>query len=188
MKRVILCAAVLVAVLFFSSASGSAVYPALRLHVIANSDTQLDQEVKLKIRDEILKTYTPLFSADATRSECRDILAGSLDEVEAIASGVLEEEGMDMPVAASLAVERFPARAYGDTLYPQGRYEALRVVIGEGSGRNWWCVMFPPLCVVDTSGKDGPKLGPPVELMGDGSDQEEKIEVRSRIWDWLFNP
>ena len=56
---------------------------------------------------------------------------------------------MDMPVAASLAVERFPARAYGDTLYPQGRYEALRVVIGEGSGRNWWCVMFPPLCFVD---------------------------------------
>ncbi|NLU36368.1 MAG: stage II sporulation protein R [Clostridiales bacterium] len=123
----------------------------IRLHVIANSDSPEDQELKLHVRDRLLLAFGEKFRDVQTLEEARKAIEASLPELEKTALAEIRERGYSYNVKAQLGIFPFPTRVYGDVVYPAGNYEALRLVIGEGRGANWWCVMFPPLCFVDVS-------------------------------------
>jgi len=116
----------------------------LRLHIIANSDSAADQQVKLKVRDAVLACVKAGGSAEETVSYVKEHGA----ELLAAAENVLRENGFSYGAQLMLGRFDFPDRWYGSTLYPAGSYNALRVVLGDGAGQNWWCVLFPPLCIV----------------------------------------
>lgn len=121
----------------------------IRFHVIANSDGEADQKLKLKVRDEVLKYIQPILKESESLEESRKILNEKNDEILKIAERVIEENGYDYKVESTLSKEYFPVKTYGNITLPQGQYEAYRIVIGSGEGQNWWCVMFPPICFVD---------------------------------------
>lgn len=119
----------------------------IRFHVIANSDSQEDQSLKLAVRDRVLAQAEELYPQDATLEEARQALEGHLNALAAAGQAVVEEQGYDYPVSAQLTRCWFPTKEYEGFALPAGDYEALRIVIGEGAGQNWWCVAFPPLCL-----------------------------------------
>ena len=118
----------------------------VRLHVLANSDGQEDQALKLLVRDRVLARATELLTQARDRTEAEALLRAELPELEALAVRELQANGCAYPVTAELADTEFPTREYESFTLPAGEYLALWVVIGEGAGRNWWCVVFPPLC------------------------------------------
>ncbi len=120
----------------------------IRLHVIANSDSETDQALKLQVRDRILAEAGDLVPPGATLEQAEAAITSRLGEMAAAGAAVVGEEGYAYPVTASLEQDVwFPTKEYTDFALPAGNYTALRVVIGEGGGRNWWCVVFPPLCL-----------------------------------------
>lgn len=121
----------------------------IRLHVLANSDSEDDQVLKCKVRDEIIHAMAPEFLASGDIDSARQTARDNLSRIESIAKNVIQEEGRDYPVTAQLDTYPFPTKHYGAFILPAGEYEAVRVVIGNGGGTNWWCVLFPPLCFVD---------------------------------------
>lgn len=118
----------------------------VRLHVLANSDGEEDQALKLKVRDRVLARATELLTQAGDRGEAETLLRSALPELEELAARELRASGCDYPVRAELTDTEFPTREYDGFTLPAGEYLALRVVIGQGAGRNWWCVVFPPLC------------------------------------------
>lgn len=121
----------------------------IRFHVVANSDSPHDQALKLSIRNAIINELTPMLK-DLTESEkVKTIIADNLDNIKETAEKELERLGEKYDITVDLGVHQFPTKIYGNLSFPAGEYQALNVVIGEGSGKNWWCVMFPPLCFVD---------------------------------------
>lgn len=118
----------------------------VRLHVVANSDSQADQALKLKVRDAVLAEATPYLTG-LNRREAVEALEDRLPAIARAAAEVVEREGYSYPVTASLREETFPTKRYDDFALPGGGYTALRLEIGTGAGRNWWCVVFPPLCM-----------------------------------------
>lgn len=125
----------------------------LRLHVIANSDSKADQELKLKVRDRILEEEGSLLGDAGNRDDAILLANTQLDEIEAIAKGCLEENGCYMPVQVQITQQWFNTRTYGELTLPAGQYEALQIRIGEAKGQNWWCVLFPPFCLSAARGK-----------------------------------
>lgn len=123
----------------------------IRFHVIANSDSDKDQQLKLKVRDEVIKFLSPLLDQSSSIEESRKILKENDEEVKKIAKKVIEENGYKYSVESELSRENFPEKIYGNIVLPQGEYEAYRILIGKSSGQNWWCVMFPPLCFIDVT-------------------------------------
>jgi stage II sporulation protein R len=119
----------------------------LRLHVIANSNSEEDQAQKLRVRDRILQTAEPLLTDCTTRQQAEEVLSSHRSELEQAAESLLREEGSSYSVQVTLEKTWFPTKEYEGFSLPRGEYQALRVVIGEGAGENWWCVVFPPLCV-----------------------------------------
>ena len=120
----------------------------IRLHVIANSDDPADQALKLQVRDRILAEAGDLFDQGLTRAEAEAAITARLGDLAAAGAETVEEAGYDYPVTASLEESVwFPTKEYEDFALPAGEYTALRIVIGEGGGQNWWCVVFPPLCL-----------------------------------------
>ena len=120
----------------------------VRLHVLANSDSEDDQALKLKVRDAILNHAEPLLDRVADQNEAEAVLRGQLLELEEAASEVIRSAGYSYPVTVELSKTDFPTREYPSFSLPAGEYLALRVFIGEAEGQNWWCVVFPPLCSV----------------------------------------
>ena len=118
----------------------------VRLHVLANSDSGEDQALKLQVRDVVLERATAILEQSADRREAESCLRGQLLELERIAAEEIAAEGYDYPVTVNLENTDFPTKEYDGFTLPAGEYLALRVIIGEGKGRNWWCVVFPPLC------------------------------------------
>ncbi len=118
----------------------------VRLHVLANSDTEEDQALKLRVRDRVLERTTALLERSENRREAEGLLRGDLLELERIAAEEIAAAGYDYPVTAELTNTGFPTKEYDGFTLPAGEYLALRVVIGAGGGQNWWCVVFPPLC------------------------------------------
>lgn len=123
----------------------------LRLHVIANSDSKEDQELKYKVRDNILNYMNSLCINISTKEEAIAQLNTYLDDFKKIAKQTITENGYDYDVNVKIGNYDFPQKKYGDIILPCGNYDALRVEIGNSAGQNWWCVMFPPLCFVDVS-------------------------------------
>lgn len=138
----------------------------LRLHVIAASDSDADQSAKLAVRDAIL----PLFSAAESYEDARQFLLTHGSEIQSAAENVLAARGLSYGVQLSLGTETFPDRVYGETLFPAGEYDALCVRLGPAEGHNWWCVLFPPLCIVSETGE-------PVDL--------DTVEPESWLWNLL---
>ena len=136
----------------------AAVYDSvIRLHVLANSDSDEDQALKLKVRDGILSTAAGLVEGCTDFESAREALAGALPELRDAALGVLRREGSDYDVRVTLTREEYPTREYRGVTLPAGEYTSLRVLIGEAAGHNWWCVLFPQLCV--TTASEGGEVG-----------------------------
>ena len=124
-----------------------------RLHVIANSDSKEDQDLKYIVRDDLLSYMNEICSNCKTKQEAIDIVTENKDKFEEIAKSTIKERGFSYDVRINIGNFEFPTKNYGDISLPAGLYDALHVEIGEAKGQNWWCVMFPPLCFVDvTSG------------------------------------
>ncbi len=121
----------------------------IRFHVRANSDSAEDQELKLKVKDKIIEYLYPLLEHSESLDNTRKIIENEKDKVEDIARNIICECGYKYEVSSKLSRENFPDKQYGNIILPQGEYEAYVVVIGEGKGQNWWCVLFPPLCFID---------------------------------------
>lgn len=151
----------------------------IRFHVLANSDSEEDQNLKLKVRDEILNYLQPSLKDSESIEESRKMILEKQGDIEKIALKVIKENGYSYDVTTELARENFPEKSYGNITLPQGNYEAFRVIIGNGEGHNWWCVMFPALCFIDvTKGKveeeeSREKLDKVVE-----ENKEEKVKVK----------
>lgn len=122
----------------------------IRFHVIANSDSPQDQALKLKVRDRILDEIYSKFKNVADIVEERQIIKNNLSYIEAIANDEIKKYGEPYKAKVYFGNYDFPTKVYGEMVFPAGTYEALKVVIGAGHGANWWCVMFPPLCFIDT--------------------------------------
>ena len=119
----------------------------IRLHVIAASDSETDQALKLKVRDAVLSGLASLSKGCSSKEEAERTLSSHLEEVRAIALETLAAEGCDAPVSVTLGREKYPQKSYEGVCFPAGEYTSLRIVIGEGEGKNWWCVLFPQLCL-----------------------------------------
>ena len=122
-----------------------------RLHVIANSDSENDQNLKLKVRDNVLRYMNTLCSKTTSKEEAIEIATIHLNEFKEIALNTIKENGYNYNVDISIDNVFFPTKTYGDISLPEGYYDALRIKIGKAEGKNWWCVMFPPLCFVDVT-------------------------------------
>lgn len=123
----------------------------LRLHVLANSDSKEDQALKLKVRDELLVEVQPWLEQQADVMGVKEALQARIPEMTKMAKAVIAREGYSYPVHVELEETWFPTRTYEGFALPAGKYEALRIVIGEGNGKNWWCVVFPPLCLASST-------------------------------------
>lgn len=123
----------------------------VRLHILANSDSEEDQALKLQVRDRVLDRAAEILTESADRAAAEHALRAALPELESLAADEIARQGYDYPVTAELADTAFPTREYDGFALPAGRYLALRLVIGAGEGHNWWCVVFPPLCTAVSS-------------------------------------
>nr|WP_241415936.1 stage II sporulation protein R [Clostridium beijerinckii] len=123
----------------------------IRFHVIANSDNDDDQQLKLKVKNRVIDYLYPYLNSSQSLDESRKIIKDKMEDVKTLAQEVIKDNNYDYDVKVELSRENFPDKSYGNITLPQGNYEAFRIIIGSGQGRNWWCVMFPPLCFVDES-------------------------------------
>ncbi|OPX84477.1 MAG: Stage II sporulation protein R (spore_II_R) [Pelotomaculum sp. PtaB.Bin104] len=123
----------------------------IRLHIVANSDCKDDQELKRKVRDEIIRNIAADFQKAKDIDTARVIAESRLHQIREVARNEIAAEGKDYPVEVELGNFAFPTKHYGPFILPAGEYESVQVTIGSGDGANWWCVLFPPLCFVDMS-------------------------------------
>lgn len=129
----------------------------LRLHILANSDSDADQQLKLKVRDRLLCEGRKIFKDCKSRTEAEDTARVQSERLTAAAREVIKEEGFDYPVEIRVGEADFNIRNYDGITLPSGKYQAINVIIGNGEGHNWWCVMFPPLCLPAAEGVSADK-------------------------------
>ncbi len=174
---VILC--VLGNITAFSQECDSIRSKMLRMHVVANSDSSDDQELKLKVRDAVLEKGKELFDGSLTAENAQKMLIPHIAELEAAAVSVIEKEGYDYSVRITIQKEYFSTRTYDNSVtLPAGEYMAVKVIIGEGKGQNWWCVMFPPMCLPSASAE--------CELSDVLSEDEEEIVTDQSKYHFQF--
>ncbi len=145
------CVALIVSVLFsvisFAKTSEEIRNDVLRLHVIANSDSAIDQNLKLRVRDALLQSGNEIFDGTTNVENAIKRITPQIPVLEEIARNIIKESGFDYDVRITVSKEYFTTRTYEDITLPAGKYRALRVIIGSGKGHNWWCVMFPAMCL-----------------------------------------
>jgi stage II sporulation protein R len=160
MKKVLLAAAVLFVcglMYFYGKATDGdkmqrdIAEQVIRLHVVANSDSEEDQQLKLEVKEEVVQMLRDELIQDTTVISAQQTLRDHLSEVEQVASDYIQRNGYDYEVKAELGTCYFPVKQYGDMTFPAGEYKALKVNIGRHEGKNWWCVMYPTLCFVDST-------------------------------------
>lgn len=159
----------------------------LRLHVIANSDSQADQEVKLKVRDAVLEEVNGHLDPAMTKQQACEVLEGKLKELEEVANMVLRQEGMTDIATVTLGMEEYPTREYDTFTLPAGVYDSLIVSIGEAKGQNWWCVVFPSLCL-PAVGSDAADVAAGAgfsDSLSGAITGREGYQVRFFLLDWL---
>jgi stage II sporulation protein R len=123
----------------------------IRFHVLANSDSTDDQQLKIKVRDDVLSGFENGLSKMNSRKETVKYLEKNVEAIRDCAQNTVYKNGYDYPVKVTVQNDYFPTKKYGDVTLPAGDYTALRIEIGEANGHNWWCVLFPPLCYVDVT-------------------------------------
>lgn len=146
---------------------------AIRLRILANSDSKKDQHVKRLIRDEVNAQITTWVQELTSVEDARDVIKSNLPTLEAIAKKVMKEQGMDQIIHVDFGKVSFPTKLYGQLLYPAGEYEAVLITLGEGEGANWWCVLFPPMCFLDFS--NGEAIESPMP------EEEQPVEKKEMI-------
>ena len=149
---VVICIIATVLFVGYKSESAQAETDYLRIHVRANSNEQIDQNVKYKVKDEVVKFITPHAAECTDKQTAIKIIGGLLDEIEQVCDKVLKENGFTYKSKASVRAEQFPTRVYGDLTLESGLYDALIIELGAGTGDNWWCVIYPPLCFTSGNG------------------------------------
>ncbi|MBR2372052.1 MAG: stage II sporulation protein R [Clostridia bacterium] len=155
MKKLIIL--FLIAVLFFGMVGCSSFddKDCLRIHIRANSNEQIDQNVKYMVKDAVVEFLTPLLADATDKTKAKQIVVENSKQICEVVNTVLEKNGFDYKSSAKVTKEIFPTRSYGDFVLEQGEYDALIVNLGSGSGDNWWCVVYPPLCFVGGEQTDG---------------------------------
>ncbi len=123
----------------------------LRIHVRANSNSDEDQKVKYEVKDEVVKFITPYVKECVDKDKAMEVMKGLLPEIEKVCDKALRERGYTYGARANIREEKFPTRVYGDLTLDEGVYDALIVELGTGTGDNWWCVIYPPLCFTSAS-------------------------------------
>ncbi len=118
----------------------------IRLHILASSDSEEDQTLKLHVRDMILGGIGEITSGAKTKEEAETMIAASLDDICELATDAVRSYGSDATVSVTLTEEKYPRRSYGGVILPSGTYTSLRIMLGEAKGQNWWCVLFPDIC------------------------------------------
>ena len=146
----------------------------LRLHIIANSDSFRDQKIKAEIREIIISEYEALFSSSESLNDSLIQTQGKLYEISQLTDAYLREQGFDYACSASICTSGFPDKTYGTLLFPQGNYTALKIILGNGEGQNWWCVLYPPLCFLNVHEDEK-------------TDENGKITVKWKFAEWLKN-
>lgn len=159
-KRLLICAIIVMAITLvaglFPVHGESEIYDTVvRLHVVANSDSDKDQALKLKVRDRILEVVSPAVKDCRSQTEAIARIGEIMDEIDVAAREVIEEEGFDYDVQISLTEEYYPTKNYESCAFPEGEYVSLQIKLGNSEGENWWCCLFPPLCLSAASGDDG---------------------------------
>lgn len=167
----------------------------IRFHVIANSDSQEDQALKIKVKDEVIEMMQVLLQESTSVDASREIILKNMNNIKETAEQVINENGFSDEIAIALQKQEFPLKQYGDIVLPPGEYEALVIRIGAAEGKNWWCVLFPPLCfvdathgVVDNESKQAMK-----DVLTDeeyaaivmSKDKDVNIKVSSRLFKWI---
>ena len=127
----------------------------VRFHVLANSDTTADQNLKLDVRDAVLSAFGEKLEGCSSKGESMALLAAYKEEIRQTAAVEIARQGYNYPVSVSLVREDFPEKTYGNLVFPAGVYDAVRIEIGKAQGHNWWCVMFPPLCLPAAQDRGG---------------------------------
>ena len=123
----------------------------IRFHVLANSDSEKDQALKRKVKDEVVTFMQDKLKKVTKKEQAEQVIKANLEEIRKVAEQVTKKEGNGESVTTALTKKDFPVKVYGDTVFPAGNYETLQIEIGNAKGKNWWCVMFPSLCMVDES-------------------------------------
>lgn len=118
----------------------------VRLHILANSDSDEDQQLKIKVRDDIIAYLEPLLETAENAEKTKEIIANNIEEIEKEAKKSIKKHGYAYSVTAVLGKSEFPQKSYDGATFPAGKYDALKIIIGEGNGQNWWCVLYPQLC------------------------------------------
>ena len=151
----------------------------LRLHIIANSDSEEDQQLKLNVRDAVLEATGELFAEVSGKTEAVAAAEYSSNDIKAIAEKVIAEECFGYPVQVEVVEMWFETRSYEGFTLPAGDYDAVRIIIGDGEGKNWWCVMYPALCI--------PGAEKPLEKYGDNADfiSGNGFEIRFMLIEWI---
>lgn len=161
----------------------------IRFHVLADSDREEDQQVKLKVKDKVVGFMQKKLVVAKDKAQAREIIKDNLEEIECLAFQALKEQGVKEKVRAYLTEKQFPVKAYGEFVFPEGVYETLQVEIGSAEGKNWWCVMFPSLCMIDESYTVVPdsakeKLQENLTKEEYESLQEDKVEYKWKFTEW----
>ena len=151
-KKLLICTIIVLALSLFAGmlpihGEGEIYDTVVRLHVLANSDSEEDQALKLAVRDEVINAVTPYVEGCKSQAEAIAAIEGIMPEIEARAREKIVSEGYGYSVKVLLGEEYYPTKAYETCAFPEGKYVSLRVLIGEGEGQNWWCCLFPPLCL-----------------------------------------
>lgn len=151
-KKILIASVIVLTVTFIASLlpihGEAAIYDTVvRLHVVANSDTDSDQELKLKVRDAVINVTTPAIEGCKTQTEAIDAIESIIPEIEKAARDTVTENGYSYPVSVELGKEHYPTKTYESCAFPSGEYVSLRVLLGNSEGQNWWCCLFPPLCL-----------------------------------------
>ena len=149
----------------------------LRLHIIANSDSEADQLIKLKIRDEITEKYSDEFSSAKTKEDAQSAMSAKSAEIEKFVNGILAQNGFGYSCKVVIGEDEFPDKTYGKLFFPAGEYSAVKVILGNGEGKNWWCVLYPPLCFLNADSDD--------ESKEYARENGGHIQVRSRLAEWF---
>lgn len=169
-----------------SSAAGEDVVvipkEAIRLRILAHSNSPEDQEIKRIVRNRVNAQITEWVKGLTSLEEAREIIKDHLGDIQKIAQNVLDETGSTHDVHTEFGRVNFPTKLYGNFLYPAGQYEAILITIGDGKGANWWCVLFPPLCFLDfssgTAVSDGFEDEP-----GEGTKEKDTAEIETPVYD-----
>ena len=165
----------------------------LRLHILANSDSEEDQALKLKVRDRIVTESAGLFDQVTDRESARAVVEKNMAALREAAQDEVYRQGYSYPVSMELTHMYFTTRVYGETALPAGYYEALRVTIGAGAGHNWWCVIFPAMCLPvaeESQELDGVLNEEQMEIVEEGESAQYEIKFKALEWyeqivDWF---